>query len=293
MSDRKCLENERILQTLAGTMGCNSLCSTLFRFHWVCVQPLAVSVDKTSVWSLILCTPRVLHVANLPYYEQTSFHQEKNDHRPNLSGGLLHVRFGVTFINHPDLVHLIVTPGRFLCNPMPRKVCQQAPLRCWVSGWNCSLVRAQLNPSCWLRICQIWNTNRAQTMDHARLLNVKTGVVWKQRVLKDVSEQVWCVRACLCESPTSLFFPRDPRVSVKRFCPNPARAGLGNGAWGTRDTCDAGSSASDGLKWRNGNGGKRVTHVETGETTCCCCCCCQKLLHSCCNLVTSGAMLDP
>ena len=49
-------------------------------------------------------------------------------------------------------------------------------------------------------------------MDHARLLNVKTGVVSKQRVLKDVSEQV-CV---FVRKPNFHQLPKRFQESVSR-----------------------------------------------------------------------------
>ena len=58
-------------------------------------------------------------------------------------------------------------------------------------------------------------------MDHARLLNVKTGVVSKQRVLKDVSEQV-CV---FVRKPNFPFFPRDSKSQCQEILPQAGTCG--------------------------------------------------------------------
>ena len=287
MSDRKCLENERILQALAGTMGCNSLCSTLFRFHWVCVQPLAVSVDKTSVWSLILCTPRVLHVANLPYYEQISFHQEKKWSSSKSFGGSSACSFRCDLYKHiykPYWPHTSHTdPWKVPLQPNATQGLSTSAST--LLGFRLKLLLGSSTAQPKLLVSNMSNLKYQSGTNNGPCSTFECQN-WSGFKTKSPKRCFWA-SVCVCAKAQLPSTSQEiPRVSVKRFCPKPARAGLGNGAWGTRDICDAGSSASDGLKWRNGNRGKRVKHVETGETTCCSCCCC-------CNLVTSGPMLDP
>ena len=233
----------------------------LFRFRWVCVQPLAVSIDKTSIWNLISVYPTWWSIC-----------PTMNEFVPSTWKKLIivHIFRGVVCMFVSVCLSTILAWFWYI-SYWPLE-CSSAT-QCYTRFVNKHLYVAgfQVEAAPWfehsstqvasqrLSVCTLKSSNaagleyRAQGMDHgqscrnrSRRLNVKTGVVLKQRVLRSL----WQVCG---RKPNSHFFPR---VSVKRFCcPNPARAGLGNGACGTRATCDAGSSAvaSDGLKLpRNG-----------------------------------------